>query len=436
MNQRQRLQHWLGRRNLSYMSGRLVALLRRYGVTARKAEHRVRDCVQLLAQYGCAPTFPTPGRVVDRNPEFCRDVQAMGAELAVHGYDHVDFSSLSHQEAHAQFERAAQAFVSNGIQFAGFRCPYLSYSDETRAALPKGAYLYSSNKAIWWDVIPTDSFDRAGAVFDNLYDFYKADSAASELAVPSLSNGLVEIPVSIPDDLQLYDGLNLGVSGIGEAWSEILSATHRRGEFFVLLFHPESFSQCADAFSQVLDEASQLEPAVWVTRLQDVDTWWREKANFRVEIDSRAEETQLHLDCSERATVLVRNLDMEDSAEWSSAWYGAYRVSTKRSYTLQAGLRPFLGIVPDVPDETVRFLREQGYILDTSEHAAECGICLDAATLTSLSSPRQLIVYIESTDVPLIRFWRWPHAYRSALSVTGDLDAVSLRDYAARLLPW
>ena len=47
----------------------------------------------------------------------------------------------------------------------------------------------------------------------------------------------------------------------------------RRGELFVLLFHPESYDQCAQAFENVLREARRPRPGVWVTQLRDVSRW-------------------------------------------------------------------------------------------------------------------------------------------------------------------
>ena len=48
-------------------------------------------------------------------------------------------------------------------------------------------------------------------------------------------------------------------------------------------------------------------------------------------------------------------------------------------------------------------------------------------------SEMKLLDYIEGRNVPLIRFGRWPDGARSAMSVTGDLDALSLGDYLTRL---
>jgi len=39
---------------------------------------------------------------------------------------------------------------------------------------------------------------------------------------------------------------------------------------------------------------------------------------------------------------------------------------------------------------------------------------------------------IESGTGPLVRVWRWPDGARSALAVTGDIDALTLRDFVVR----
>ena len=62
-------------------------------------------CVRQLARYGCRPTFPIPGWILRRYAEFSRTLQAMGAELAIHGYQHVDFRSLSLAEVRGFMER-------------------------------------------------------------------------------------------------------------------------------------------------------------------------------------------------------------------------------------------------------------------------------------------------------------------------------------------
>ena len=75
-----------------------------------------------------------------------------------------------------------------------------------------------------------------------------------------MSDRLVEIPVCLPDDLQLLDGLKLDERGARQAWIDVLRQTHRRGELFNLMFHPESFDQCGPALEAVLREARAFGP--------------------------------------------------------------------------------------------------------------------------------------------------------------------------------
>lgn len=430
MQKLDRLRGWLELRDISYIALRLRALLQRYGITTGKARRRVLACVDQLASYHCTPSFPTPGRVVARHPAFFRELESRGVELAVHGYDHVDFRSLSPAQAREQFLRAADAFSQHGIRVDGFRCPYLSYAHEMAGSVPAGVFQYSSNESIWWQTTAGSQHD-ATAVLHALQRFYHAASAETTVAVPRIAGELVEIPALSPDDLQLHDGLQLGADGMGAAWVELLHRIHERGEVFVLVFHPELYYRCAAGFARLLTEAQSLQPAVWVTTLREVSRWWREKAACTATLTGSARAQCLRLTCSERASVLVRNIDTAGS---SCAWHGAYRLLAGRTLEVPAGQRPFLGVSPDVPPRTLTFLHEQGYIIDRSELAPTCGVYLDAASLPDMADEVRLIDVIESSTAPLVRFWRWPRGARSALCITGDLDALSLVDYAARIL--
>jgi peptidoglycan/xylan/chitin deacetylase (PgdA/CDA1 family) len=402
-----------------------LAIARRYGVGTRRAKRRIRDSIEVMAAHGCRPTFPTPGRVVDANGEFCLELQERGAELAVHGYDHLDFRALTREEARTQLELATDAFARTGIECRGFRCPYLSCTETVFEVLPDDLR-YSSNQAIWWDADAVAAARGQTAVFGTLEKFYAAESAERAVSVPTLTNGVVEIPASLPDDLQLYDGLKLGSDGLRAAWLEILEATHRRGELFTALFHPEAWDHVKPAVKAVLAAAERLEPPVWIARLQDVGAWWHEKAGF----SARLEEGSIAFDCSDDASILVRGL--ATTQDHARPWLGGYAVLAEPRVRLRADERPFVGVTEDAPSRIGHFLREQGYLVETGPDAERCSVVVNAAVAASLGSDRALIDHIESSSAPLVRFWRWPNGARSALCITGDLDALSLSDYAAR----
>jgi len=371
---------------------------------------------------------------VQRYPQFIRHLQDAGAEIAVHGYDHVDLGAYPPTEASERLVRAAQVFARHGIAVHGFRCPYLSCSDDLLDALPKGVFGYSSNEAVWWDVVSSIDADNdagnATTVFDALQRFYEPRPAHDTVCTPWMRCNVVEIPVSLPDDLQLHDGLHLDPEGMTQAWNQILHRTHRRGELFVLAFHPELASRCQQPLVTVLREARRLQPPVWIARLQDISDWWREKAGFRVAISHTPAGLHISFACSERATILVRDLGACGSEH---AWDGVYYQLRTKALHVPAEPRPFVGLPANAPRRAVSFLREQGYILETGEAAARCGTYIDAAALAGLTSEVELINYIEASPGPLVRYWRWPDGAKSAMCVTGDLDALTLLDYASRL---
>lgn len=424
-------QEWYALRGPEYVRKRAAALLGRYGLTPTKAADRVAESVQWLAELGCAPTFPVPARVVQRHPQFFRSLQEADVEISVHGYDHVALAQYPPAEACEQLTKAAEVFARHGIESYGFRCPYLSCTRELIDALPQGLFDYSSNLAIEWDGLPAAHEPaKEAAIAEVLQRVYKPASAGDAVSTPSVHSGLVEIPVSLPDDLELHDARRLDPGAMGEVWSEVLRRTHRRGELFVLMFHPELTGECRQPLSTVLDRAARLLPAVWIARLRDVSSWWREKAAFSVDVQPAAAGLQLSFVCSERATILVRGLEGKGP---QVPWDGAYRRLAAPVLQVPAEPRPFLGLDADVPEQVASFLREQGYLLETGPTAPKCATYLDAATVGRLSSEVDLIEFVEKSPGPLVKYGRWPSGTKSALSITGDLDALTLLDYVSRL---
>ena len=274
-----------------------------------------------------------------------------------------------------------------------------------------------------------------GPVLAKLTEFYEPQHAQTVLSVPHMRRKLVEIPVCLPDDLQLHDGLQLGPEAIGAAWSDVLQQTHRRGEAFTLMFHPELAERCEGAFRTLLEEARLLQPHVWLARLRDISDWWAEKACFSVEAEAVTGGWRIAFTASPRATILGRGLgmDLAGHRNEAEAWWGAYSRLQRRVVYVAGALLPFVGLPTGSPESSVAFLREQGYIVRSDEWAAQCAIYLDGVTQARLKSEVEWIEHIESCAGPLVRFWRWPDGARSTLSITGDLDALSLVDYAPRL---
>jgi hypothetical protein len=116
-------------------------------------------------------------------------------------------------------------------------------------------------------------------------------------------------------------------------------------------------------------------------------------------------------------------------------WGDGYVALEERRITIPEGVLPFVGAASEVPADRLATLREMGYVVKHGEEAERCAVRLDAAAIAAAETDVALVAHVEKQQGPLVRFWHWPNGARSALSVTGDLDALSLADYAARLLP-
>ena len=424
------LKAWFQDRGLDFVGKRAVNLLDRYRLSSARAIQRIESCLNMLISQDCRPTFPTPGLIVERYPKVIRHLQDKGGEIAIHGYQHIDLNTVPVNQACEQLIKAVHAFESRGIEVHGFRCPYLRCSDELLDAIPKGLFEYSSNKTISWNFDPGIRGQNGNRIVEILKRLYVSKPSADFISVPLERPNTLEIPISSPDDMTLIDGLKYDPDETGWAWSQVLEQTHRRGELFNLIFHPELADRCEQAFREVIRQAKQKHPSVWIARLCDISEWWREKTGFRMEITPLPTGLRLTFLCSPRATILVRGFEYDGSRR---AWDESYRQLLTRTLDVPAYPRPFVGLTSRAPRETIAFLLAQGYILDLGQTARDCGIYLDEARLASLASETRLIDFIETCASPLVRYWRWPNGAKSAMSITGDLDALSLSDYLSRL---
>jgi peptidoglycan/xylan/chitin deacetylase (PgdA/CDA1 family) len=436
-----KLKKWFTRRGPAFVIQRGASIMKRYDITPTRAMKRIEHSVQALGAAGCAPTYLVPGNVIEQHPDFFRGLQADGVELGVHSYHHVDLSALSLPEARLQLDRALATLERHGLEARGFRCPYLGWSEELRDSLPPGMFDYSSNEAVYCGPQPDRGVHGVSAkhaspaaadgkrdFFSTLEHFYKGKLLSETVSAPSTRSNLVEIPVSVPDDLQLHDGLRLGPDEMAEVWSHMLAEVYGRGEMLTILFHLELGAHCEPALLSLVSQARGFRIPMWTARLRDISDWWREKAAFSVEESEIPSGACLSFACSPRATILARGMD---GSVRGPAWDDGYVLFQSRSLDLPAGPRPFVGVPSSACEADVAFLREQGYIVEKTDDRERCATYVDGATLAG-STQVDLVRHIESAGAPLVKYGRWPNGAKAALSITGDLDALTLMDYARR----
>ena len=412
---------------------RAVAILRRFGITPRKIEERLNRYLDITGLYGCVPTFPTTAVTLKRHPDLIRNLSRRGAEFAVHGYIHTDYRSVSFQEQRRHLEKAIGIFESCHIPFSGFRAPYLRSNLGTLEAVGQLKLAYDSSRVIHWDVIDQAKYSKKGwKDYIKLLNFYQALDAVNHSSLPRFENGLVEIPVSIPDDEALVDRLGVEEKEeISKIWNMILQRTYDRGELFTIQLHHERISFCDQALEAVLKQARELDPPVWIATLREIAEWWREKNDFTLEVNAQGSgQWKIKANCSKRATVLLRNcLANKPMANWA----GGYQSIDARDFVLISPSSPIIGMSPNCSQDIIRFLKSEGFVVEVADRPENYAIYFDNLNEFGENNQKQICEAIEKSTCPVLRYGRWPEKAKSSLAVTGDIDSITLIDFAMRV---
>jgi hypothetical protein len=313
----------------------------------------------------------------------------------------------------------------------GFRSPYLRWNEATLTALSQTGFGYDSSPSLYWTVPENQTTDS----YRRVLGFYGAQPLADYPAVPAIEpqQNLVQIPYCLPDDESLVERLQWQrPTQMTEVWPAMFQHIHAQGELFNLGLHPERTAECAPALVATLQAMQPLQAQVWRARLAEIAVWWRERTAATVEVTKGQDELwQLNVNGPAGTTLLLRNLEVKTETE---PWFDHYRrASNGASCAVQTDRRPFIGVSPDSAPELSRFLKQNGYIVETSAAAVTYSFYLDRRTF-SRRDERPLLEQIETGDFPLARLGRWPCGARSALCITGDIDALTVWDYSLRFL--
>ncbi len=399
----------------------------RYGLGPTRMERRLGTVHEILERYASGATLPVTAAAALRNPRVVARYADLGIEFAVHGYYHVDHAALSETDQLRQLGRARELLEANGVPTVGFRAPYLRWNHGTLRAVRENGFLYDSSQAVHWPVdskLKTDAYRRA-------LGFCGAIPADEHPVLPWLEDGIVRIPYCLPDDESVVDRLRLAsAEAIAELWLKVFRATHERGELFTLAVHPERIESCAPGIIAVLEAASSARHGVWIARLEQVARWWAGRTASTVSVrDAGAGYINVNVQGPVGVTVLVRGLEHPDGEPWADSYVRA----RETDFTVRSDRRPFIGVHPSSPASLAAFLTEQGYIVEVSEAALAYYVYLKRERF-SKSDELPLLAELDSGASPLVRLARWPNGARSVLCITGDVDALTIWDYAFRFL--
>ncbi|HEV8471114.1 MAG TPA: polysaccharide deacetylase family protein [Candidatus Limnocylindria bacterium] len=405
-------------KGLAGLATRAETIRSRFGVDDEKTRAALDRYLDIVGPAGVGPTLPMTAVVLSRHARLAAEYSDRGVEFAVHGLVHSDHANTGLESQLATIAEAADRFAAAGVPFSGFRGPYLRESPDTQLALRRLGFRYDSTQALHFPVLDASLRSRDG--YRRALALYRALPTDRYVARPRMRDGLVDIPVTVPDDEMFVERLGLGPEEQSAAWRAILRETHREEELFTVMLHPERIFDCGAALADVLAEARALR-TVWIARLDEVADWWRRRSLTRVEVRE--------VEAGRFRAISIG--DPEVTLSLHRPPHGAERIPAETGVEFLSPVRPLVGVSPLAPRELLDFLREEGYLVEATRdplaYAAFIGITDETW------SERGVLATIADAKWPVARLSRWPAAATSALAVSGDIDSVTLQDFFLRL---
>jgi peptidoglycan/xylan/chitin deacetylase (PgdA/CDA1 family) len=389
----------------------------RFGVTADRMEGRLVAYANLVAKYGAGPSLPITARVLARNPQVAKNLIAQGVELCVHGLVHNDLSKLAPEGQTEQILAACAIFRRYGIPFSGFRSPYLKYNQATLEAVAASGFAYDSNLPFLWSRLSSlkSLTPREQDGLERGLRFYNPVRHPEDRSLPRLIGNLVEIPVSLPDDEILLDRMGCPVARLGEVWHEMLAAALARGELLTLQLHPERLTILREVLDGLLSEAAS-NGRVWMATLGEIARWWQERVHLNLRVEPSGEG---------RYAVSAPGAIRSEMFVVGGFSMPASRLNLPGA--VNSSQRPLIGLHPQVSVDLRLKLKELGYFLEETIDSELCPIYV---------SPEMGLFEVEMAIAgsrgPLLVQSTWPSPFKSAMAATGDIDCLTLGDFARR----
>lgn len=258
---------------------RAVAVGSRFGFRDADFLERLEYFANVVGEFGIQPSFPISTILIERYPNLATRLRRVNAEFLSHGHTHVDYTFLNRAEQQRLIRKSCDALSSSGLAPVGFRAPYLHWNDPLLQVVADAGFQFDSSAVTWWPLPSSVAFSRDQEMaYHRAQRFYKPYLAHGQaLGIPYMrKEGLLEIPVSLPDDEILIDRLHVtDPQQLAHIWLGMFEASYAAGGLLNLQIHPERIFLMEKALKSLLHNASLRTPSVWIANLKDVYGWWK-----------------------------------------------------------------------------------------------------------------------------------------------------------------
>jgi len=204
-------------------NGKRYACIVTHDIETLKGLQRAKRLKKLEEKYDVASAWYIPSKRYELNLETIRELASYG-EVGAHDTMHDGkLLQLPEEKLVKRLHEAKQTLEKiTNCPVEGFRAPLLQHSTRFIRALDKAGYSYDTSIPTWEPMHPS-TFGPHGIGTTH----------------PLHVNGIIEVPVSVPQDHQMIKCLGMTLSRTVETWLEIRDAIKDLGGIYTILIHPD-----------------------------------------------------------------------------------------------------------------------------------------------------------------------------------------------------
>lgn len=204
-------------------NGKRFACIVTHDIDTRKGLQIAKRFKKLEEKYNIPSAWYIPSKHYKLDLEIIKELANFG-EIGAHDTRHdgklIQLPKQKMVERLKEAKKTLEKAIDCSIE--GFRAPLLQHSYEIMQALHETGYVYDTSIPTWE---PRHPYTMKPHGIGTIYPFN--------------INGVVEIPVTLPQDHQMIHSLGMNPRQTIEAWTNLMKETERLGGLCVFLAHPD-----------------------------------------------------------------------------------------------------------------------------------------------------------------------------------------------------
>lgn len=221
----------------------------------------LENMFNVLEPYQAKFTFPVVASVASKNVELTREIVRRGHEVAVHGFNHVNYSYITERQQDVDIGMALSSFEALKIPVFGFRAPYNIYTEGTPKLVEKHGFL--------WDI---------GIGYNPKY---RMGNSLFRVQIEDHESSFVSFPLSRLSDDFMIDIHGFSSSQMEKKLKQVIKGVSEKGGVVMFDLHPIRMGQTkyVNVLSSVVEYGTELNG--WFPTVTEAVNYWSKHGKWK-----------------------------------------------------------------------------------------------------------------------------------------------------------